>query len=145
MSTLTSNTDARFAVLQRDLQKALAEIHSLRTKVEALENVVDPDCIKMINWIDKTAFVQLLEDKGLMAMARQYQSRKQGDSKRFLDRLMRELDLFHIHEGSTMPSGMSHHVWRMSERRVLFHRESALQRFQMLAKKGRAYFAKQSD
>lgn len=118
-----------------------AEVKSLKAQVKSLEEAVDPDAVKSINWIDKNSFVQLLEDLGLMDQARKYSNKKKGDNKRFLDRLMRELDLFRVHEGSEPPVSSNKDVWRVSERKLLFHRKSAVERFKLMLKYGREKFA----
>ena len=122
-----------------------SEIIALKSQVKELEEVVDPAAVKMINWVDKNTFVQLLEDLGLMDQARKYSSKKKGDSKRFLDRLMRELDLFSVHEGSEPPTSKTKQVWRVSERKIMFHRTEAVERFKMMLKYGRETFAPQLD
>lgn len=133
------------SVMQRSLLELKAEVTSLKSQVKALEDIVDPEAVKLINWIDKSAFVQLLEDQGLMDQARKYSSKKKGDSKRFLDRLMRELDLFNVHEGEEPPTSSNKQVWRISERRVMFHREGAVARFKSLIKCGREAFTPRMD
>jgi hypothetical protein len=133
------------SVMQRDMLEMRSEISALKAQVKDLEAVVDPAAAKMINWVDKNTFVQLLEDLGLMDQARKYSSKKKGDSKRFLDRLMRELDLFNVHVGNEPPTSKTKQVWRVSDRKVMFHRIEAVERFKTMLKYGRETFAPQSD
>ena len=128
-------------MMNRNLSIALSRIDQMEKEIARLNSVIDVDNLNVVDWIDKQSFVNLLMEKNLLQAARLTSSQKVGNPKRFLDRLMRELDLFSIHEGSTNPSN-NKSAWRISDRKILFHRQRAVERVQMLIKYGRDTFKK---
>ena len=125
--------------MQSRMRAQQFEIESLRTKHKQLnadhQQLKDQlECTNTeLEWIDKRAFVAILDEMGLMTAARAQSQSSSADNMRYLSRLMREWHIFRIHdEGSDPP--LSKHVWKLSTKKLLFHKSRAVEQFRVFTK-----------
>ncbi len=84
-------------------------------------------------WVDKRTFVNILNELGLMDAARSQSKTDTADDQRYLNRLMRDWCIFRTHEGTGDPPATKQ-VWKLSTKKLLFHRSRAVDQFRIFTK-----------
>ena len=106
--------------------KQLNESHlALKAQLESTNSELE--------WIDKRTFVNILTEMGLMSAARRNSESDTADNVRYLNRIMRDWLIFRIHEDPKEPP-LSKHVWKLSTKKLLFHKTRAVEQFRIFTK-----------
>ncbi len=118
--------------MRYDLQATKQELNSLQREHNELKEEVNSSN-KELDWVDKRTFVLALGEFGLMDAARVNSPATSADNFRYLSRLMREWDIFATHDGPQEPTH-SKQVWKLSSKKVLFHKVRAIERFRQFTR-----------
>ena len=125
MQSFIKQQQFELAEVKRDLNQLKTDHQELKEQMESTSSELE--------WIDKRAFVSILNELGLMDRARAQTSRDSADNMRYLSRLMRDWHIFRIHEGTSEPSSTKH-VWKLSNKKFMFHKARAVERFRTFTK-----------
>ncbi len=123
----------RLQAQQFEIQTLKADYKQLRVEHDQLKVELNSSSDERM-WLDKRAFVSVLSEAGLMIAARSQSVGESADDMRYLNRLMRDFDIFSIYEGATEPPA-SKQVWKLSPKKLLFHRTRAVERFRCFTRR----------
>ena len=120
MQSFIKEQQFELAQVKKELKQLKSDHTELKHQLESTNSELE--------WIDKRSFVSILVELGLMDRARAQSSRDSADNMRYLSRLMRDWHIFRIHEGTNEPSPTKH-VWKLSNKKFLFHKARAVDQF----------------
>lgn len=129
--------------LRYDLQNTKQEVSRLQREHAELKEELNSSNNEL-DWVDKRTFVVLLSELGLMDAARTNNPSSSADNFRYMSRLMRDWDIFATHEGPSEPSA-SKQVWKLSNKKVLFHKTRAVQRFRQFTRMRSSFTRTEKD